>query len=78
MIPTRVPESMASIPGRRRVDPDFAYDERPKQTHAGRMEQMRARARAIPPEIKRARDRKSYLANREQILARKKAARGST
>ena len=77
MIPTRVPESMASLPGRRRVDPEFADDERPKRTHAERMDQVRAYAATIPRDKKRAADRKSYLKHRAEILARKKKARAS-
>jgi hypothetical protein len=73
MIPTTVPKSMADLPGRRKVDPEFAHDERPIITHDDRVVQMREYANTVPKELKRARDRKSYLKNRLEILARKKA-----
>jgi hypothetical protein len=66
----RVPESLASLPGRViSLCPEDALPA--KRTHAERLEQMREAQRQRSRENKRRLDRLSYARHREEILARR-------
>lgn len=73
MFELRVPESMASLPGRLYVCEDDPVQ--PVKTHAERLQQMRA-YKALQGTLKsRVADRKYYEEHREAILARRKELR---
>jgi len=73
MFDLRLPDSLASLPGRLHVCADDPVQ--PVRTHAERLQQMRA-YKALQGTLKsRAADRRYYQEHREAILARRKELR---